>query len=73
MKAKITANKKFVIGNIDRRVYGSFPEHLGRAVYGGIYEPTHPLADDRGFRQDVLDLVRKLQAHCKMKLQYPAG
>lgn len=70
MKAKITANKKFVIGNIDRRIYGSFLEHLGRAVYGGIYEPTHPLADDRGFRQDVLDLVGKLHVPI---VRYPGG
>ena len=39
MKAKITANKKFVIDEIDNRIYGSFIEHLGLAVYGGIYEP----------------------------------
>ena len=60
MKAKITANKKFIIGEIDRRIYGSFIEHIGRAVYGGIYEPTHPTADDQGFRKDVLELVKSL-------------
>ena len=36
MKAKILVNKNFRIGEIDRRIYGSFIEHLGRAVYGGI-------------------------------------
>ena len=59
MKAKITANRKFVIGEIDRRIYGSFIEHLGRAVYGGIYEPDHPTADKYGFRRDVIDMVRR--------------
>ena len=41
MKAKITLAKEFKIGEIDKRIYGSFIEHLGRAVYGGIYEPDH--------------------------------
>ena len=54
MKAKIIANKRFVIGEIDRRIYGSFIEQLGRAVYGGIYEPTHPTSDDSGFRRSFL-------------------
>ena len=70
MKAKITANKKFIIGEIDRRIYGSFIEHLGRAVYGGIYEPAHPTADDQGFRQDVIDLVKKLNVPI---VRYPGG
>ena len=61
MKAEILVNKHFTIGEIDRRIYGSFIEHLGRAVYGGIYEPTHETADDQGFRRDVLELVKKLQ------------
>ena len=70
MKAKITANKKFIIGEIDRRIYGSFIEHIGRAVYGGIYEPTHPTADDQGFRKDVLELVKKLNVPI---VRYPGG
>ena len=47
MRAKITANKKFMIGEIDRRIYGSFVEHLGRAVYGGIYELTYRRKEKR--------------------------
>ncbi len=70
MKAKITVNKSFIIGNIDRRIYGSFIEHLGRAVYGGIYEPTHKTADDKGFRGDVLELVKKLKVPI---VRYPGG
>ena len=58
MKAKRIANKNFAVGQIDRRIYGSFIEHLGRAIYGGIYEPDHETADTEGFRQDVLDLVK---------------
>ncbi len=48
------------IGTTDRRLFGAFVEHLGRCVYGGIYEPDHPSADQRGFRGDVLALVREL-------------
>ncbi|MBQ2733036.1 MAG: alpha-N-arabinofuranosidase, partial [Clostridia bacterium] len=70
MKAKITANKRFIIGDIDRRIYGSFIEQLGRAVYEGIYEPDHPTADDQGFRGDVLELVKKLNVPI---VRYPGG
>lgn len=49
MNAKITINKNKQISKIDDRIYGSFIEHLGRAVYGGIYEPNHKTADDMGF------------------------
>ena len=59
-KAKLSVVNEFKVGKIDPRIYGSFIEHLGRAVYGGIYEPTHATADDDGFRKDVIDEVRKL-------------
>ena len=70
MKAKIIANKHFSVGQIDRRIYGSFIEHLGRAVYGGIYEPGHETADDQGFRGDVLELVKQLNVPI---IRYPGG
>ena len=54
--AKITIHKDFTVGDIDPRLFGSFIEHLGRAVYGGIYEPGHPTAGPDGFRKEVLDL-----------------
>lgn len=69
-KAKVIMDKDFVIGKIDRRIYGSFIEHLGRAVYGGIYEPGHPKADAQGFRQDVIELVKQL--HMPI-VRYPGG
>ena len=40
--ARITLDKDFQISRVDKRIYGSFIEHLGRAVYGGIYQPGHP-------------------------------
>ena len=60
MKKKITVAAEMIIGGIDRRMFGSFIEHLGRAVYGGIYEPGHPLADEEGFRTDVISLINEL-------------
>ena len=41
-KAKMVLDKEFQIAPIDKRIYGSFIEHLGRAVYEGIYQPGHP-------------------------------
>ncbi len=69
-KAKLIADKDFKRAQIDERIYGSFIEHLGRAVYGGIYQPGHLLADEEGFRTDVLDLVRKLGVPV---VRYPGG
>ena len=69
-KAKLILDKDFAIGQIDKRIYGSFIEHLGRAVYGGIYEPGHPLADEQGFRKDVIDLVKRLPIPV---VRYPGG
>ncbi len=70
MKATLTAHKDYVIGEISPRLYGSFIEHLGRAVYGGIYELGHPAADEMGFRGDVLELVKKLDVPI---VRYPGG
>ena len=55
---------------MDARIYGSFVEHMGRAVYGGIYEPSHPTADADGFRGDVLELTRELGVTV---VRYPGG
>ena len=69
-KARISLAAEFKTAKIDPRIYGSFIEHLGRAVYGGIYEPTHPLADEEGFRKDVIDEVKKLNVPI---VRYPGG
>ena len=70
VKASMIIDKDFKVGEVDKRIYGSFIEHLGRAVYGGIYEPTHPLADEQGFRKDVLQLVNELRVPI---VRYPGG
>ena len=59
-QAKMVVDKAFSISKIDKRIYGSFIEHLGRAVYDGIYQPGHPLSNADGFRKDVIDLVKDL-------------
>ena len=69
-EAKIILDSAYTIGRIDPRLYGSFIEHLGRAVYGGIYEPGHPLADEQGFRRDVIERVRALGVPV---VRYPGG
>ncbi|BBH22783.1 intracellular exo-alpha-(1-_5)-L-arabinofuranosidase 1 [Paenibacillus baekrokdamisoli] len=69
-KAKMIVDKDFTIGEVDKRIYGSFIEHLGRAVYGGIYEPEHPEADEQGFRSDVIELVKGLDVPI---VRYPGG
>ncbi|MDO7906725.1 alpha-N-arabinofuranosidase [Paenibacillus sp. JX-17] len=70
LQAKMIVDKSFVISPIDKRIYGSFIEHLGRAVYGGVYEPDHPDSDEKGFRKDVMQLVRELQVPI---IRYPGG
>lgn len=70
MPAPLVLDPRFRLGTIDRRLFGSFVEHLGRAVYGGIYEPGHPTADDDGYRRDVIDLVRELGVSV---IRYPGG
>lgn len=70
LQASMTVDKDFVISEVDKRIFGSFIEHLGRAVYGGIYEPGHPTADANGFRGDALEAIRRLQVPI---IRYPGG
>ena len=58
------------LGDLDRKVFGGFVEHLGRCIYGGIYDEGSPLSDERGFRQDVLGLLRELRMGV---LRWPGG
>jgi alpha-N-arabinofuranosidase len=69
-QAKCVIEKDYSIANTDPRLFGSFIEHLGRAVYTGIYEPGHPTADEQGFRKDVLEVVRQLKVPI---IRYPGG
>src|SRR5665647_3745916 len=68
--AQISMDPAFRIGDVPRRLFGSFVEHMGRCVYEGIFEPGHPLADDQGLRQDVVGLVQEMGATV---VRYPGG
>ena len=68
--ARLTIDPRFTIGTVERRLFGAFVEHLGRCVYDGLYEPGHELADENGFRRDVVDLVRELGVST---IRYPGG
>jgi alpha-N-arabinofuranosidase len=70
ISAHLTIDPHAVVGRIDRRLFGSFVEHLGRCVYDGIYEPGHPDADEDGFRRDVIELVKELGVST---IRYPGG
>ncbi|MFF5083448.1 alpha-N-arabinofuranosidase [Actinoplanes sp. NPDC000266] len=70
LNAKLHLDPDRVVAPVSRRTFGSFVEHMGRCVYGGIYEPSHPSADADGFRADVLALVRELGVSL---VRYPGG
>ncbi|HEV7285719.1 MAG TPA: alpha-N-arabinofuranosidase, partial [Kaistia sp.] len=70
MNAKLIVDRDFVVSELDRRIFGTFVEHMGRCVYGGIYEPGHATADEDGFRGDVLELTRELGTTI---IRYPGG
>jgi alpha-N-arabinofuranosidase len=68
--ARVKIDLDRTLGRIDRRIFGSFIEHLGRCIYGGVFEPGSPLSDEHGFRQDVLDAARRLRVPL---LRWPGG
>src|SRR6201995_451070 len=70
MRVNVTAHRDFTISEIDDRLYSAFLEHLGRAIYTGIYEPDHPTADKNGMRGDVAKLVKDLNIPM---VRYPGG
>lgn len=69
-QSRMIIDKAFKISDVDKRIYGSFIEHLGRAVYDGIYQPGNPLSDEDGFRKDVLEMVKELDVPI---VRYPGG
>jgi alpha-N-arabinofuranosidase len=68
--ARIVVELARRIGTVDRRIFGHFIEHLGRCIYGGIFEEGSPLSDERGFRRDVMEAVRPLGVSI---LRWPGG
>jgi len=70
MKGKLTVDPTNQISKIDDRVFSALIEHLGRAVYDGLYNPGHPQSDENGFRQDVVQAVKDLNIDL---IRYPGG
>ncbi len=69
-EARIVIDRDFTAGEVPRRIFGSFVEHMGRCVYTGVFEPDHPNADEDGFRTDVLELTREMGVSV---VRYPGG
>ncbi|HEV2292849.1 MAG TPA: alpha-L-arabinofuranosidase C-terminal domain-containing protein [Tepidisphaeraceae bacterium] len=68
--AQITIDTNRTIGEVSPLLFGGFAEHMGRCVYEGIYDPTSPHADERGYRKDVLAALKSLNLTV---LRYPGG
>lgn len=70
MSSRVSIDPLRVIAPIDPNVFGGFAEHLGRCIYGGIYEPDSPHADADGIRTDVLAALKRLRMPV---MRYPGG
>jgi len=70
MLAAVRLDTQFHVGSVDRRIFGGFLEHVGRAVYEGIFDPDSPRSDAQGFREDVLDALQTLGMSL---IRYPGG
>ena len=68
--ARVCIDTRRTVAPLDRNLFGSFLEHLGRAIYGGIYDPGSKLSDSNGFRKDVLNEIRQLGVPIT---RYPGG
>ena len=69
-KARVILDKDYIIARTDPKLFSSFVEPLGRCIYGGLYEPGHPTADEHGIRQDVMRYVRPLRLTAN---RFPGG
>src|SRR5919197_6624866 len=68
--ARIKLDTDRRLGPVDRRIFGNFIEHLGRCIYGGVFDEGSPLSDEHGFRRDVLQAARDLRIPV---LRWPGG
>ena len=66
----IQLHTHFQVGQVGPRIFGGFAEHLGRCIYGGLYDPDSSHADEDGFRTDVIAALRRLNM---TTLRYPGG
>ncbi|NQW19188.1 MAG: alpha-N-arabinofuranosidase [Chloroflexi bacterium] len=70
MEAKVTLNTSFNTGQIDSRIFSGFLEHLGRSIYGGVYDPGNDLSNEDGIRTDVAEDMAGMNMPC---VRYPGG
>jgi alpha-N-arabinofuranosidase len=70
LTARVVLDNERTIGTISPLLFGGFAEHMGRCVYGGLYDPGSPQADERGFRRDVQEALREMRISI---LRYPGG
>ena len=69
-QARIKIDIDRAIGEVNPLLFGNFAEHLGRMIYGGVYEEGSPLSDKDGYRKDVLETVKQLNVSI---LRWPGG
>ncbi|MEP6896054.1 MAG: alpha-L-arabinofuranosidase C-terminal domain-containing protein, partial [Chloroflexota bacterium] len=69
-ETRINLHSQFQIGQVDQRIFGGFLEHMGRAVYEGVYDPQSEHADKDGFRSDTLGALQRLNMTA---MRYPGG
>ena len=69
-RTAVTLHSQFTVGKVDERIFGGFLEHIGRAVYEGVYEPGSAHADADGFRADVMEAMRRQRMTA---MRYPGG
>lgn len=68
--AQIIVDRDYEKAKVNPLIFGSFIEHMGRAIYSGIYEPDHPESDEQGFRKDTIQMVKELNIPI---VRYPGG
>ena len=66
----LLVNVRRKLGLVERGIFGGFVEHLGRCIYGGIFDEGSPLSDEQGYRTDVLDLLKQMKISV---LRWPGG
>ncbi len=67
---KVICGDKHAVGRADRLLYGHFLEHFHRQIYGGVFDPASPFADEDGFRTDVVEALRRIRTPI---IRWPGG
>ena len=67
---RVYLDSRRVVAPLDRNLFGSFLEHLGRAIYEGVYDPGSKLSEANGFRKDVISEIRQMGVPI---VRYPGG